>query len=170
MKEKVNIISALILITMAITLLFLPSFTTCNIKIIMIIIFSIYSLVNLTKFFLTKETKDYEGFQTFIASLVAFSMSILLDIKSSTQYLYFTLVIWIIIMSLIKLKKMDYFHDRHNKLWKIEGLNLILFILTGLLTCLNLGYSNNIQIIIINYFMLIHGILEIIIPIIKITK
>ena len=68
-------------------------------------------------------------------------------------------------MSLIKLKKADYYNDRKNKAWILEIITLILFILSGLLTTINLYYENDIQILVLGYFYLIHGILELVDPI-----
>ena len=68
-------------------------------------------------------------------------------------------------MSLIKLKKCDYYNDRHNKMWILKITTLGLFILTGIITCINLYYSNDIQLIILGFFFYIHGILEMIDPI-----
>ena len=46
-------------------------------------------------------------------------------------------------MSLIKFKKCDYYHDRNNKMWIIKIITLTLFIVTGIITCINLYYSKN---------------------------
>ena len=67
-------------------------------------------------------------------------------------------------MSLIKLKKADYYNDRRNKTWILEVVTLILFILSGLLTTINLYYENDIQVLVLGYFYLIHGILELVDP------
>ena len=74
--------------------------------------------------------------------------------------------IWIILLSLIKLKKGDYYNDRKNKMWIIEVISLVLFILAGLLTTMNLYYENDIQVLVLGYFFLIHGILELFDPLI----
>lgn len=166
-KSKIDAIIAILLIAIGIILQVLPLFKLSNIKVICIVIFSLYSLVYLFRFILTKESKDYEGLHVFVASIIAVILSLILDVQSSAQKLYIILIVWIILMALIKLKKMDYFHDRQDVMWKVQGINLSLFIITGLLTCLNLIYSNTIQTIVIGFFMLIHGILELIIPVIK---
>lgn len=70
-------------------------------------------------------------------------------------------------MSLAKLKKMDYYHDKRDRMWKIRAFNLGLFILSGVLASINLSYSGEIQIIVIGFFMLIHGILELFDPLVK---
>jgi len=49
----------------------------------------------------------------------------------------------------------------------VISLNLGLFIITGILTCINLAHPNAVQVLIIGYFMLTHGILELLDPIVK---
>lgn len=70
-------------------------------------------------------------------------------------------------MSLIKLKKADYYHDRRDRMGKINIFMLVVFIITGLLTAINLGYDNKVQIIILGYFFLVNGLLQMIDPIVK---
>ena len=57
-------------------------------------------------------------------------------------------------------------NDRKNKMWIFEVICLILFILTGLLTTMNLYYENDIQVLVLGYFFLIHGMLELFDPIV----
>jgi uncharacterized membrane protein HdeD (DUF308 family) len=70
-------------------------------------------------------------------------------------------------MSLAKLKKMDYYHDKNDRMWKIRFINLGLFIIAGILTSINLAYVSTVQVLVIGFFMLIHGILELFDPIVK---
>jgi uncharacterized membrane protein HdeD (DUF308 family) len=70
-------------------------------------------------------------------------------------------------MSLTKLKKADYYHDRRDRMWKYSATNLGLFLLTGLLASINLAYGLETQIIVLGFFILINGILELFEPIIK---
>ena len=62
---------------------------------------------------------------------------------------------------------MDYYHDKKDRMWKIRLLNLGLFIITGILTCINLAHISTVQVLVIGFFMLIHGILELLDPIVK---
>ena len=70
-------------------------------------------------------------------------------------------------MSLIKLKKADYYHDRRDRMWKLNILMLGIFILCGLLTSINLYYEADVQVIVIGFFFMINGILEMFDPIVK---
>ena len=68
-------------------------------------------------------------------------------------------------MSLIKLKKSDYYHDRQKRIFILRIITLVLFILIGLLTVINLYYDAKIQVLVLGYFYFIHGILELVDPI-----
>lgn len=166
-KQKIDTIVALLLIFIGIILLILPVFKISNIKFLNIIVFSLYSIITLIQFILTKKSKDYEGLHTFIASLIALIVSIFVKVDNSPRNLAMIMMLWITLMSLTKLKKIDYYHDRHDRMWKLNLFCLILFIITGILASLNLAYSSTVQIIVIGFFMLIHGILELFEPIVK---
>lgn len=159
-KQKVDLIVALFLIVCGSALLTFPLFHFVKVKLIFSLILSIYGILNFVQFWLTKESKDYEGLLTAIASFITLLVVLKLDIDKTPWYLAISLFIWIIMMSIIKLKKADYYNDRHDKLWILRIVTLILFILTGLLTTINLYYSSDVQILVLGFFYLIHGILE----------
>ena len=76
-----------------------------------------------------------------------------------------TLFVWITMMSLVKLKKCDYYHDRHKEIYILKIITLVLFILSGLLCTINLYYEKSVQILVLGFFYFINGILEAIDPI-----
>ncbi len=164
-KQKVELIIATFLIITGSLLLIFPLFHFIKVKLIFTSVLGIYAILNFIKFLFVKQTKDYEGLFVTLASLIVIILASFLDIESIPWYLALTLFIWIIFMSLIKLKKADYYNDRKNKAWILEIITLILFILSGLLTTINLYYENDIQILVLGYFYLIHGILELVDPI-----
>ncbi len=164
-KQKVELIIATFLIIIGSLLLIFPLFHFIQVKLIFTSVLGIYAILNFIKFLFVKQTKDYEGLFATLASLIVIILASFLDIESIPWYLALTLFIWIIFMSLIKLKKADYYNDRKNKAWILEIITLILFILSGLLTTINLYYENDIQILLLGYFYLIHGILELVDPI-----
>lgn len=166
-KQKVDTAIAIFLILIGIILLVLPIFNITNLKYLSFGIFALYTILNLIQFILTRKSKDYEGLHSAIGSLIILIASIVLKPEESPKTLAMLLMTWIIFMSLAKLKKMDYYHDKKDRMWKIRFLNLALFIISGILTCLNLAHPNSIQILIIGFFMLIHGILELLDPIVK---
>ena len=163
-KQKVELIIATFLILCGSLVLIFPLFQFVKVKLIFILVLAVYGVLNLIKFILVRESKDYEGLFTTLASIVALVVVCFLDIDSVPWYLALSLFIWIIMMSLIKLKKADYYNDRRNRTWILEVVTLILFILSGLLTTINLYYENDIQVLVLGYFYLIHGILELVDP------
>ncbi len=159
-KQIVDLVIAVFLILGGSLLLVLPIFHFVNVKVIFMSILGVYGVLNLCQFLLTKEAKDYEGLFTTIASLITLIVVWRLDIAKTPWYLALSLFVWIIMMSLIKLKKADYYHDRHSTIWILRIIDLILFILTGLLATLNLYYEADIQVLVLGFFFLIHGMLE----------
>lgn len=169
-KQIVDLIIAIFLILCGSIILLFPLLHFIKVKIIFLGVLLIYTILNLVKFVLTFSYKDYEGLFTSIASIITFVIALNLDIAKTPWYLALSLLIWIVILSLIKLKKSDYYNDRNNKMWIVKIISLVLFILVGLLTTMNLYYENDIQILILGFFFLIHGILEIFDPLIMSIK
>ncbi len=163
-KQIVDLVIAIFLIISGAILLVFPLFHFVKVKLIFITLLGVYALLNLIQFLLTKKSKDYEGLFTVIASLIAIIVALKLDINRVPWYLAITLFIWIIMMSLIKLKKADYYNDRKNSVWILKIVTLILFILTGLLATINLYYEADIQVLVLGFFFFIHGILELVDP------
>ena len=163
-KQKVELIIATFLILCGSLMLIFPLFKFVKIKLIFMSVLGIYGFLNLIKFILVRASLDYEGLLTSIASIITLIIVGFLSVDVVPWYLALSLFIWIILMSLIKLKKADYYNDRKNSVWILEVVSLILFILTGLLTTINLYYDNDIQVLVLGYFYLIHGILELVDP------
>ena len=139
-KQIVDLITAIILILVGSALLIFPILEVINVKIIFMAVLSIYGIMNLVQFLLTRKSKDYEGLFTMIASVIVLVIVANLNVGKVPWYLAIALFTWIILMALIKLKK------------------------AGLLTTINLYYPNDIQILVLGFFYLIHGILELLDP------
>lgn len=165
-RTLVEFITAWVLILVAAIITILPIFNITNIKSIFIIVISLYGIIHIIKNFLLLNSKDYSGFSTAAASIIALVLMIFLDVNDSPWNLAMILFIWIILISLTKLKESDYYHDRKNKLWELNIANLILFIVSGILTAVNLYYTSEIQILVLGFFFLINGILELMDPLV----
>jgi hypothetical protein len=100
-----------------------------------------------------------------IASIVCLLVLGFISVDNNPKNLALVMLMWIIFMSLIKLKKCDYYHDRQKRIYILRIITLLLFILIGLLTVINLYYDAEIQVLILGYFYFIHGILELVDPI-----
>lgn len=164
-RTLVEFIIAGILILISCVVIVLPIFNIDNIKMVFISIISLYGISHLIKNFTTLASKDYSGFGTSLNSVIVLVLMMFLDVNEPWN-LALILFIWIILMSLTKLKESDYYHDRKNKLWKLNVCNLLLFILVGILTTINLYYPSEVQILVLGFFFLIHGILELMDPLV----
>lgn len=163
-KQLVDLIIAIFLILTGCSLLVFPLVNFLNVKNIFLGVLIIYAILNFIKFLLTFKSKDYEGLLTFLASVVTIIVALKVDISLKPWNLAITLFVWIIMMSLIKLKKSDYYNDRNSKMWIIKIANLILFIVAGILATINLYYTVDIQILVLGFFFFINGILELVDP------
>lgn len=165
-RTLVEFITASFLIICGSITTILPVFNVNNIRVVFILIITIYGISHLIKNFFLLNAKDYSGFSTAAACIVALILMLFLDINDSPWNLALILFIWVILMSLTKLKESDYYHDNKNKLWQLNIFNLVLFILTGILTAVNLYYTGDIQILVLGFFFLINGILELMDPLV----
>ena len=166
-KQKVDLGASIFLILVGTIMLILPLFQVDNVKVIINVIFTLYTIMYVVKYILCRKSKDYEGIHCALASLVILLANIFLNPTNSPRNLAILIMVWVIFMSMAKLKKMDYYHDRRDRMWKVRTFILILFILSGVLTSINLEYTGVIQIIVIGFFMFIHGVLELFDPILK---
>ncbi len=166
-KQKVDTIIALLHILVGILFLIMPILEITSIKYLSISVFSLYTILNLIRYILTRKSKDIEPLLNSTASLVVLIASVIFNPENSPKTLAMLLMTWIILMSFAKLKKTDYYHDKKDRMWKIRFLILVIFIMSGILTSINLAYSPEVQILILGFFFTIHGILELFDPIVK---
>lgn len=163
-KEIIDLITNIALLILASCILLLPTFKVDNLKVVLIIIFSFYTIFKLTQFILTFKAKDYESLFTSLISIC--SLISLFFINISTKNIVLLLMIWFGLMCLIKLKKADFYHDRKNKMWIIRLFMLFIFLTNGLLTGLNLTLDSSFQIIVIGNFFFVNSLLDSIDPIV----
>ncbi len=162
-KELVDLITGISLMLIAGVILLLPTFKVNDLGFILKTVFGFYALIKLTQFILILKEKDFESLFTFLISLGAFISLFLINL--TTKNMVLILMIWMGLMCLIKLKKADFYHDKKNKMWILRLFILFAFLTSGLLTGLNLYYEASVQTIIVGFFFLINGILDIVDPI-----
>lgn len=123
-----------------------------------------YAIINAIEFFLTMKSKDYTSAFTCLASLVIGIVGYVFKVTETPKYLALALLIWLLFLSLIKLKKADMYHDKKSKMWQFETALLFLFVITGILTSINFLFGLEANIIVFGYFILITGIFEFLDP------
>lgn len=162
-KKLIELIIASIMVISGIVVITLPLFNVIDAKPVLIITLGLYGVLNLYKYISTCKSKDYDGLFTMFASLIVLGIMHFIDVNEAPFKLAFVLFIWIILLSIIKLIKSDYYHDRHNKEWIVKVVTLGLFIITGILASINLYNVDN-QVLVLGFFIFINGILELIDP------
>jgi len=120
------------------------------------------AFLQVLKFAILYKQKDYTNFFAFLISIILCIGSFIWDFTGTPRILALTLLIWILVIALVKLKKADYYNDRKSKVWCMEVALLLMFLLTGVLTCLNFAYESKTQIIVLGYFIFISGIFEVV--------
>jgi uncharacterized membrane protein HdeD (DUF308 family) len=67
---------------------------------------------------------------------------------------------WIGIMTIIKLIKLDYYHDRNNGMVYVNLVTFSLFLLLGILTSVNLYFNQTVQTLMLGFFFTVNGLLQ----------
>lgn len=153
------IVSAFLIICGSVILIF-PLLKVINVKYIFMGVLAFYGVMHIIQFALTNKEKDFEGLFIMLASILGIVLLGFLDVDNIPLNLALVLFVWIVCMSLIKLKKTDYYHDHNKRIWLLRIVTLVLFIISGLLTVINLYYESEVQVLVLGFFYFIHGILE----------
>lgn len=158
--DKINLIISSIILLLGIILMILSPATDYAPITMLYLTFIVYSLIKLLEYFLTKPKDDNEELYTAIVCAIA-SLSGFKFIDYNTQMvLSLTLAVWVGSMSIIKLIKIDYLHDRNDKLMYINLGTFFLFLLLGLLTSINLYFSETVQFLMLGFFFITVGLLD----------
>lgn len=158
-KNKINLICSAILLLVGLALFILPWIKILDPVKILYVVFSIYALVKLVEYFLTRNGSDLENLYTAIASALAAISGFRFINYEPTMVLSMTLASWVAVMAIIKLIKLDYYHDRENGMLYVNLITFSLFILLGLLTSINLYFNETVQYIMLAFFFVVNGLL-----------
>ncbi len=169
-KNQIRLFGGVLIILLGVFFLIYPELGVLNLKIVLAVSLGLIAIIKAIEYFLTREKKDYEFILYSLASLLASISFIVFYKEKSPLSLSLCLMGWIAIISIIKLIKIDYYMDRKNNMWYVRMVSFTLFILVGILTSINLYYTQMIQTLIIGYFFIVCGILEISDPAITLLK
>lgn len=169
-NDKINIIVSTTIIVMGILLLILSSATNARPITMLYIVFTIYSVIKIEEYIITKPKEDYEELYTAIVCALAALSGFKFNTYNPQIVLALTLLTWVSAMCIIKLIKIDYYHDRKNKMMYINLGTFFLFLLLGLLTSINLYFSEQVQSLMLGFYFIIIGLLDIAEDLIKILS
>lgn len=163
-KQKVDMTNSIFMMLIGMIIITISAFYDLKLELIIPITFGLYTVSNTIRFILNRKSKDYDGLHTALASIVSLIVAIVIGMTTPKK-LFIVLMVWTILISLTKLKKADYYHDRRDRMWKLRLFTLITFIITSIITSINLANTN--IALIIGFYFLINGLLETFDPIAK---
>jgi uncharacterized membrane protein HdeD (DUF308 family) len=160
-KNHINLISSSILIVLGILLIIFPWFYEEQPAKLLYVLFAIYGGNKIIEYILTRNGTDHENLYTAIACILASVSGFKFGgYTNQPMVLSITLMSWVGIMSIIKLIKLDYYHDRENGMFYVNLITFSLFLLLGLLTSINLYFSETVQTLMMGFFFTVNGILQ----------
>ena len=168
-KEKMKDENVLISIGCASVIFLLGIFILCcpilNIKdfsFVYPLFFGVYALTELVLFALSYHRKEYSNFISFLISFILFAMGFLMNLTDSPRSIAISLLVFVFVNALAKLKRADYYHDRKSKLWTVEITMLLMFFVIGILASMNFAWSVEASILVLGFFTFICGIFKIV--------
>lgn len=159
-KNKINLISSGVILLLGVLLFIFPWFNIEEPNNLLYLLFAIYAGVKLIEYILTRNGTDRENLYTAIACTLASISGFKFHSYSSPMVLSLTLVSWVGIMSVIKLIKLDYYHDRKNGMFYVNLVSFSLFLLLGLLTSINLYFNATVEALMLAFFFVCNGLLS----------
>lgn len=160
LRDKTNLIVSAILTLMGILMLLVPFLGFMEPNIVLYVTFSIYACVKVIEVIITPKTTDYEDIFTAIACALAAISGFRFVNENTPMVLGITLASWVGIMAIIKLIKLDYYDDRKNGMFYINLITFSLFLTLGLLTSINLYFNKSVEILMLGFFFVINGLLN----------
>ena len=161
LRDKTNLIVSGILLLMGLLMLILPFLGFMQPNILLYVVFSIYALIKIIEVVITK---NYGGDNEDIYTAIACSLAAISGFKyinyDPPMVLSITLASWVGIMSIIKLIKLDYYHDKENGMLYVNLVTFSMFLLLGLLTSINLYFNETVQVLMLVFFFVINGLLN----------
>lgn len=164
-KQVYSLISALLILLIGVVLLAFKDLIS-NANSLFYYVMYFYATIKLIEYFMTKEEGDYENILVAMVSVIAGTAGIVFHFSNTPIVLSITLISWVSALAIIKLIKVDYLMDRKNKMWYAEIITLGIFVLAGILTSINLYFSASVQTLMLGFFFLIMGIVEVVYPLI----
>jgi uncharacterized membrane protein HdeD (DUF308 family) len=165
-KQFVDIIIEGVLLLFGLLIMILGIVGYSKIKVVFVSALFTYAIFNIIQFYLTRKSKDMEGLYTALASVLVGIADLYFPFTNNVV-LPVSIMVWSILMSIIKVIKADYYNDRRDRVWKFKMVSLCVFMVISVLTSVALNYNSNVQVLIIGYYFVINGILELSEPIVK---
>ncbi len=159
-NQIAELISCLLIFILGCALMLFPGLGFDDMNYLFFIVMTFYGLLSYALYMVVRRKDDYEYLFIALASVIAASAGVTFQHETPQMVLSLSLIGWISMVAIIKLIKMDYYHDRNNILWFVRTITFVLFLIIGTLTCVNLYYNIEIQSLMLGFFLMVTAILE----------
>ena len=156
MKKKSflwNVYGSVVILLFGCFFLLLPLFHISDITLVFGLFLAMFTIISLVMFVGQYKNKEYSSFFVFLISIILLIGSFLFPLTSQPKTLALSLLVWILFVSLAKIKRADFFHDRKSKIWCLEISLFFLFFLNGICTCLNFAFTEITSVLSFGYFI-----------------
>lgn len=162
----VNIIGAILIFLLGVIYIMLPTYygtkmmENIDINNLFLSFLISYSVIHLGEYLILGKNPHNEPIYLCIIASITGILNIILSGYSSKSFsISFALMIFMI--TAIKLLTIDYYHDRDDAYYYIEGLCTAIFFILGVICAINFFGNVTLQTIMLGLFITIIGILEI---------
>ena len=100
---------SLVILLLGVLIICSPILKVTNIEFLYRIFLGVYGIIQLGQFLILYKKKDYTNFFAFAISFGLLIASFMWDLTESPKTLAFSLLVWIAVIALVKLKKADYY-------------------------------------------------------------
>ena len=159
-KNTINILSSVSVIILGILFFIVPNVSNMEPNKILFIVMLIYFGIKISEYILTRKSRDSECIWVAIASFLASTAALQYGELESNVLVSMSLSVWILILTIVKLIKINEYRDAENNLMYLNIITMSLFLLAGVLSVVSI-YRVVINInMILGFFFIIEGILH----------
>lgn len=159
-QNKLNLLSSVILILKGLIILLLPLFNINDPYIILSGALLVYFILKMGEYLFIRDEEYLEDLYTSLAAFTIFFIVMYIAKYNNPMYLALTLFSFIGLKSIIKVIKLDFFHDREDNMFFVNLFTFITFIVIGIITTLYLYLGNEVTTIVLGFFFVINGLLN----------
>jgi len=161
MKKDLNLetIVNIIIIVTGIGLIIYPWFGEMQPINLFHYLLGMFTGLKLVEFAAQKDKSDKENLYVAIASAIVPFLAIV-KFPNNSMLLPLSILTWVSLLAIVKLIKIDYLHDRDLEFYKVKLYGFIFFIILGILTSYSLHFIKTGQTIIIGFFIIVMGLLD----------
>lgn len=172
-KNIINFYSSLSVVILGILFFLVPTISNMESNKILFVVMLLYFGIKISEYILTNKAKDSETIWVAIANALAAGAAIQYGTIESNILVSVSLSVWVLILTIIKLIKINEYRDQENTLMYFNIVTMSLFVLLGVLSVISI-YREVVNInLILGFFFIVEGILhslEVGIRIVKETK